>query len=97
GVVVDDVENYFDAGVMEPSHRGAELVERIIDGVARLRREERKRVVAPVIPQAALDQRPLVDGGMDRQELKGGHAQPLQVIDQRRRGESVKESPPSGR
>ena len=42
---------------------------RIVGGVARLRREEAERVVAPVIAQAALDQVAVVDEGVDRQQL----------------------------
>jgi hypothetical protein len=49
GVVVDHVEHHLDAGIVQPRHRGAERIERIVLGVARLRREKGQRVVAPVI------------------------------------------------
>ena len=43
--------------------------------VARLRREEAQRVVAPIVAQAALDQMAIVDEGMDRKQLDRGHAE----------------------
>ena len=47
GVVVDDVEHHLDAGVVQPRHRGAEGVERIVLRVARLRREEATACCSP--------------------------------------------------
>ena len=66
GMVVDHVEDDLDAGVVQPRDGGAEAVERHVDRIARLGREEAERVVAPVVAQAALDQLPVVDEGMDR-------------------------------
>ena len=48
-VIVDDVEHYFEPGVVQPRHRGAKDVQRIVLRVTRLRGEERKGVVAPVV------------------------------------------------
>ena len=61
GVVVDDVENDFDAGVVQRRDRGAESVDGVAAGVARLRREEAERVVAPVVLQAAVEQMAVVE------------------------------------
>ena len=84
GVVVDHVEDDLDAGVVQARHGRAERVERVVGRVARLGREEAERVVAPIVAQAALDQMPVVDEGVDRQQLDRGHAEPLEVIDHRR-------------
>src|SRR5262245_26277304 len=61
-VVVHDVEDDLDAGVMQPGNRRAKGIER---AVRLVRGEEAKRVVAPIIAQALLDQMPLIDEGMD--------------------------------
>ena len=87
GVVVDDVEHHLDAGIMQPRHGGAERIQRIVLRVARLGREERDRVVAPVVRQLLLDQPPVVDQAVDRQQLDGGDAELLEMIDHRGRGE----------
>ena len=85
GVVVDDVEHHLDAGVVQPRHGGAERVERVVLRIARLRREERQRVVAPVVRQLLLDQHAVVDQPVDRQQFDGGDAEPLEMVDHRRR------------
>src|SRR6266568_1431112 len=45
GMVIDDVEHHLDAGIMQPRHRGAECVERIVLRVTRFGGKERQRVV----------------------------------------------------
>ena len=47
GVVIDDVEHHLDAGIMQPRHRGAEGVQRIVLRVARFRREEADACCSP--------------------------------------------------
>ena len=89
GVVIDHVEHHLDAGVVQPRHGGAEGVERIVLRVARLRREKRQRVVAPVIHQLLLDQRAVVDQSVDRQQLDGGDAEPLEMLDHGRRRQAA--------
>ena len=89
GVIIDDVEHDLDAGVVQPGHRGAEGIERIVLGVARLRREEGQRVVAPVIGELLLDQNAVVDKGVDRQQLDRGDAELPQVRDHRRRRQAA--------
>ena len=53
-------------------------------GVLVVRREEPDRVVAPVVAQAAVDQVPVVDELVHRHQLDRRHAQPLQVLEDRR-------------
>ena len=85
GVVVDDVEHHLDAGVVQPRHGGAEGIQRVVLRVARFRREERQRVVTPVVRQLLLDQHAVVDQAVDRQQFDGGDAEPLEMIDHRGR------------
>ena len=68
-------------GIMQPRHGGAECVERIVLRVARFRRKERQRVVAPVIHQLLLDQRAVIDKAVNRKQLDRGDAEPLEMID----------------
>ena len=46
-----------------------------------VRREVADRVVAPVVAQAALEQRRVLHELVDRQQLDGGDAELLQVLD----------------
>ena len=89
GVVVDDVEDHFDAGgVQAPNHR-LEL----FHAAFRRRREPcvrskvRQRVVAPVVRQACPCQPPLAGRLVYRQQLDGRHAQVREVADRRVRGQ----------
>ena len=81
-VVVDDVEDHFDAGAMQRLHHVAELVERTERigrrAVGVMRREERYRLVAPVVHAAG---RGLRIELLDRQELDGCNAEVLQIGD----------------
>ena len=52
GVVVDDVENDLDAGVVQALDRRLELGDRAVRQKARIGREKPDRVVAPVIRPA---------------------------------------------
>ena len=49
-VIVDDVEDHLDAGIMQPIDGRAQRVQR---SVARIGGEEVQRVVAPVVAQPA--------------------------------------------
>ena len=92
-MVVDNVENDLDAGVMQRDDGRSEGVERRARRITRLGREEAQRIVAPVVAQAALDQVPVVDEGVDRQQLDSGDAQPLEMIDRRRAQPSPRNVP----
>ena len=61
---------------------------RIGVGIARRRARRRRRVVAPVIGEAVLDQPPLVEKRHDRQELDGGHPEPREVLEHGWMGET---------
>ena len=82
-VVVDDVENDLEAGVVEPRHHLLEFLQaaRAVGRVARVGREEADAVVAPVIREPLLDQIAVVDEGVDGQELDRADAQRLDVVD----------------
>ena len=88
GVVVDHVEDHLDAGGVQGAHHALELLH-LLAAVTRrrvgvLRGEEGDRVVAPVVRQALLLQRRVVDELVHRHELDGGHADALEVLDDRR-------------
>ena len=85
GVVVDDVENHLDAGLVEsPDHRFEFLhllPARSARGVLVVRREESDGVVAPEVLPPRLDQTLRVNELMDREQFDRGHAETLQVVD----------------
>src|SRR5207247_11439385 len=70
GMVVDNVENELDAGVVQSRNGRSKCIEGTIDSVAGIGSEEGHRVVAPVVAQAALDQMPIIDKRVDRQDRK---------------------------
>ena len=88
GVVVDHVEDHFDARGMERGdHRlelGHLLTARTGRRERRVRREEVQRVVAPVVRQAAGRDRRLGQEVVDRQQFDRGDAELGQVVDHRR-------------
>jgi hypothetical protein len=91
GVVVDDVEDHFEAGGVQRAHQRLEL-DGGGHGVARRREariggEEAERVVAPVVDEPALDERVFVHVRMHRHQLDGGDPELSEVIDNRRRGQ----------
>ena len=55
-------------------------------GVGGLRGEVGQRRVPPVVGESALEQEGLGEGGVDGQQLDGGHAQRAQVLDRGRMG-----------
>jgi hypothetical protein len=92
GVVVDDIEDHFDAGPVQRTHHLAELANlrrRIaMARILRVRRKESDGVVAPVIPQTSLDQESVVNELVDRHQLDGRDAELLQILDGRRMPEA---------
>ena len=88
GVVVDDVEDHFDAGrmqrldeILELQHLLAALPGR---GVLVVRREVANRVVAPVVPQSAIEERRVLHELMHGQQFDRRDSQALQVFDRDR-------------
>ena len=84
-MVVDNIENHFDARGVKISHHSFELDDfrpRFpVARVARMRRKKTDGVVAPVIRQATIDQRFVVQMRVHRQKLDCGHAQIFQIAD----------------
>ncbi|MNM73230.1 hypothetical protein D3C81_849500 [compost metagenome] len=92
GVVVDHVQDHFDAGRMQAPHRHLAFLQLPGAQVGRFRGEVRHGVVAPVIAQPALQQETVLQDGVHRQQLDGGDAHLHQVVDKARvaqRGEGA--------
>ena len=87
GVVVDDVEDDFDALLVQRLHHLLELLHLLPGLPARrvlvVRGEIADGVVAPVVAQPALEQQRVVDELMDGEELDRGDAERLQMLDGR--------------
>ena len=82
GVVEHDVEHHVEPGVVQRGHHRPELRDLAARlprphrrRVARVRREEADRVVAPVVGEAAPDEEGLGHALVHRQQLDGGHAE----------------------
>ncbi len=88
GVVVDDVQDDLDTGLVQRPYRGLELQDLLAAvaprGVRVVRGEETDRVVAPVVVQPHVDQPVVVHELVHRHQLQGRHAQLHQVLDDRR-------------
>ena len=82
-VVVDDVENHLEAGLVQRLHHRLELADRVADRITRVRRKKADRVVAPVVPQPALDQCSLIDERVHRHQFDRRNAEPPQMLDGR--------------
>ena len=67
GVVVNHVENDLDAGLVQFSHHGLELIALAAAEVARRWCKETQRVVTPVVDQVFLHQEFIVDEFVNRQ------------------------------
>src|SRR5262244_674103 len=89
-VVVNDVENDFDPGIVQPLDHGLETGDRIRRQQARVWRKIGDRVVAPIIGKPAIDQMTIVDRGIYRQQLDRSYAEVEQVVDYRWRVQSGK-------
>jgi hypothetical protein len=77
-VVVDDVEDHLDAGRVQRLHHRLELLghaERVARRVQVVRREERDRVVAPVVAQPLGVEVVVVDELVHRHQLDRGDAE----------------------
>ena len=89
GVVVDHVEDHLDAGGVHGPDHHLELLHGVLRNarcsIVGLGGEEAERVVAPVIGQPLLEQVAVVEVVVHRQELDGGDAQVVQVLDGRLR------------
>ena len=81
GMVVDDVEDHFEPGVMKGAHHVAEAAQALRAEIARHRGEEAERIVAPVVAQTLLQQMIVVGEPVDRHQLDRGHAEALDVAD----------------
>ena len=92
GVVVNHVENHFEAGGVKIAHHAFELGDLLAHhaaaGIFGFRRKETDRVVAPVINQAAIDQNLVVDVMMYRQQFHRSDAEVLQIFDRAGAAES---------
>ncbi len=88
GVVVDHVENDFNAGGVQGLDRALDLVNDLGGfggrGVAGVRGEEPHRVIAPVVGATLTLQVRLVGEGVDGQQLQRRDAQRAKVLDDRR-------------
>ena len=81
GVVVDDVEEHLDAGVVQGTDGGLQADDAGLAEIARLRREIGEGGIAPVVAQALLDQEAIVREGVDGQELDRRDAEPDEMLD----------------
>ena len=83
-MVVDDVQDHLDPGLVQVAHHGFELADHVgprFGGITRGRGEKAERVVAPVIHQLAVDQVPVVQEFVHRQQLDRRHPQTFQIAD----------------
>ena len=82
-VVVDDVQNDLEPGVVKARHHFAELLQPAagIGQVAGMWRKKPDAVVAPVIREPAIEQMPIVDEQVDRHQFDAGDAKRLDVVD----------------
>ena len=97
GVVVDDIEDHFDAGGMQRLHHRFKLADRSGGGIARLGGKKSDGVITPVVPQTFLDKHAVVNEAMHRHQLHGRNTQPFQIIDYRGSCQSGIGSPQSRR
>jgi hypothetical protein len=90
-VVVDDVEDHLESLLVEGAHHLLEFADLVAvlpgEGVPARGRKEVDGVVAPVVLQPLLHEKVLVHDLVDGQELDGGDAQRLQVLDDGRVGD----------
>ena len=91
-VVVDDVEDHLDAGLVERPHHGLELGDRaagvLVGRVLVVRREEAEGVVAPVVSQSEVEQPMVVHELVHRHQFDRGDVERLEVVDDHRMREA---------
>ena len=80
-VVEHHVEDDLETGLVQRAHHGLEFGDGVVDGIARLGREPRERVVAPVVGQPTLGQELLADERLHRHQLDRRDAELLEVLD----------------
>ena len=82
-VVVNHVQDHFDAGIVKPRHHFLEFRKGEIGnaGVATRRGKKRNRIVAPVIGEPLVDQMLVGDEGVHRQQFDGRHPKAADVIE----------------
>ncbi len=87
GVVVDHVEDHLDVGLVQRLDHRLELLDLLAalagGGVGVVRGEEPDGVVAPVVGEALVDEVGVLHELVHRHQLDGGHAQALEVADDR--------------
>lgn len=89
-MVLDNVEDDFDAGVVHLLYEGLKCTETFCSQIFGMRCKKTDGIVAPIIAQAALDQMAVLDERMDRQELDCGNAEVAQISHNRCRREASK-------
>ncbi|CFM33239.1 Uncharacterised protein [Bordetella pertussis] len=82
GVVVDHVQDDFDAGRVQAADGAPQVVGLAVGQIGRLGREVRQGVVAPVVAQPAFDQGAVLQEGMHRHQFQRGDAQPVEMVDE---------------
>ncbi len=92
GMVVNHVQDHLDAFAVQSFDQSLEFPHLLADHagnrIARVRREEADRIVAPIVGQAAIDEMFVGDELVHRHELHRGNAQRVQVLEHRRAGQS---------
>ncbi len=80
-VVVDDVEDDLDAGIMNGSDHLAEFFDRLVTSITGCRSKEGNRVITPEVAKAALCEMKFVDEGMHRHQLERCDAERIEIIE----------------
>ena len=80
-MIVDDVQDHLDAGVVQSGHGRTEIRDRVAGSVTRFRGKKTQCVVAPIIFQPAVQQIPVVKKGVDGQQFDRAHAELAQARD----------------
>src|SRR5262249_12158894 len=93
-MVVDNIENHLDSGVVEQGNGGAERIERMIQRISWLRRKKAQGAVTPVVDESPLDQMAVVDKGVNRQELDRRDAQLFEMLYDGRRCQAAEQTAP---
>ena len=82
-MVINDVENDFEAVGMQAFHHPLEFVDgslrRLVRGVATIRRQVAQGVIAPEVDAVGVDQEPLIDMVMHRHQFNRRHPERSQV------------------
>ncbi len=81
GVVVDDVQQHLDPGLVKAGHHLLELGDPSRPQIARVGREKTQRVVTPIIAQPLFQQATVIDEGVDRQQFHRRHTKGVDVVD----------------